>query len=34
MKWNAWKKIDGMDRVKAANKFILLAEEILDEYNV
>ena len=34
MKWNAWKKIEGMDRVKAANNFILLAEDILEEYNV
>jgi acyl-CoA-binding protein len=34
MKWNAWKKIKGMDRIEAANKFIILAEEILEEYKV
>ena len=34
MKWNAWKKIRGMDRIEAAIKFILLAEEILEEYQV
>jgi len=34
MKWNAWKDVKGMDRVEAANKFILLAEEILEEYEV
>jgi len=34
MKWKAWKKVEGMDRTVAANKFILLAEEILEEYKV
>ena len=23
MKWKAWKEVEGMDRVKAANKFII-----------
>tara|TARA_B110000285_G_C14602034_1_gene371119 strand:- start:382 stop:549 length:168 start_codon:yes stop_codon:yes gene_type:complete len=23
MKWKAWKEVEGMDRVKASNKFIL-----------
>jgi hypothetical protein len=34
MKWKAWKQVEGMDRVIAANKFILQAEAILEEYNV
>jgi len=34
MKWKAWKEVEGMDRVKAANKFIIQAEAILEEYDV
>lgn len=34
MKWDAWNKLKGMDRIEASNKFIIASEKILKYYNV